>query len=63
VASYDLWMWHTFFGLLGSHTDINVLEHSSLLTKFIGGRAPPVNYSINNNDYTMMVYIIYDQHL
>jgi len=53
VASYDLWIWHAFFGLPGSHNDINVLEHSSLFTELTGGRAPSVNYSINNNDYTM----------
>ena len=26
IASYDLWIWHAFFGLPGSHNDINVLE-------------------------------------
>ncbi|KAL6205172.1 hypothetical protein ACLB2K_022434 [Fragaria x ananassa] len=26
VASYNLWIWHAFFGLPGSHNDINVLE-------------------------------------
>jgi hypothetical protein len=28
VASQDLWIWHSFFGLLGSHNDINVLHRS-----------------------------------
>ena len=31
VASKDFWIWHCFFGLPGSHNDINVLEHSPLL--------------------------------
>ena len=26
IASYDLWIWHAFFRLLGSHNDINVLD-------------------------------------
>jgi hypothetical protein len=26
VPSYDLWIWHVFFGLFGSHNDINVLD-------------------------------------
>jgi hypothetical protein len=26
VASYDLWIWHAYFGLPGSCNDINVLE-------------------------------------
>jgi hypothetical protein len=25
VASQDLWIWHSFFGMEGSHNDINVL--------------------------------------
>ncbi|XP_062155181.1 uncharacterized protein LOC133863235 [Alnus glutinosa] len=57
VASYDLWIWHAFFGLPGSHNDINVLEHSSLFNELAGGRAPSVNYSINGNDYTMGYYL------
>ncbi|KAK3205529.1 hypothetical protein Dsin_019575 [Dipteronia sinensis] len=31
VASYDLWIRHAFFGLPGSHNDINVLERSFYL--------------------------------
>jgi hypothetical protein len=26
VASQDLWIWHAFFGMHGSHSDINVLQ-------------------------------------
>lgn len=26
VASKDLWIWHAFFGMPGSHNDINVLQ-------------------------------------
>ncbi|XP_062164983.1 uncharacterized protein LOC133871570 [Alnus glutinosa] len=57
VASYDLWIWQAFFGLSGSHNDFNMLEHSSLFIELVGGRAPPVNYLINGNDYTMGYYI------
>ena len=39
VASYDLWIWHAFFGLLGSHNDINVLERSSVFSELAEGRA------------------------
>ncbi|XP_022040837.1 uncharacterized protein LOC110943395 [Helianthus annuus] len=28
VASYDLWIWHAFFGTLGTCNDINVLQRS-----------------------------------
>uniref|UniRef100_A0A2N9F603 DDE Tnp4 domain-containing protein n=1 Tax=Fagus sylvatica TaxID=28930 RepID=A0A2N9F603_FAGSY len=61
VASYDRWIWHAFFGLPGSHNDINVLEHSSIFTELTQGRAPPVNYSINGHDYTMGYYLADDE--
>ena len=57
VASYDLWIWHAFFGLPGSHNDINVLERSSVFALLSEGRAPPSNFSVNGNDYTMGYYL------
>lgn len=57
VASYDLWIWHAFSGLPGSHNDINVLERSSVFTELAEGRAPLVNYSINGHNYTMGYYL------
>ena len=30
VASYDLWIWHAFFGMPESNNDINVLDASNL---------------------------------
>jgi hypothetical protein len=60
VASYDLWICHTFFGLPRSNNDINVLERSFLFTELARGRAPQVNYSINGHDYTMGYYLVDD---
>ncbi|XP_076931510.1 uncharacterized protein LOC143596691 [Bidens hawaiensis] len=57
VASYDLWIWHAFFGMPGSHNDINVLERSFIFMELAQGRAPPVNYTVNGNDYTMGYYL------
>ena len=57
VASYDLWIWHAFFGLQGSHNDINVLEHSNVFSLLAEGKAPAINFSINGNDYTMGYYL------
>ncbi|XP_050286616.1 uncharacterized protein LOC126725756 isoform X1 [Quercus robur] len=57
VASYDLWIWHAFFGLPGSNNDINVLERSPVFSELAQGRAPPVNYSINGNNYNMGYYL------
>jgi hypothetical protein len=57
VASNDLWIWHTFFGLPGSHNDINVLEMSFIFYELTQMRASQVNYSINGHDYTMGYYL------
>ena len=70
VASQDFWIWHVFFGMPGSHNDINVLQRSEnndinvlqrspLLKRLCDGKAPPCNYTVNGNDYTMGYYIVY----
>jgi len=46
-----------FFWLPGSHNDINVLDRSFLFSDLVQGRAPPVNYTINDHNYTMGYYL------
>ena len=43
VASQDLWIWHSFFGLPGSLNDINVLHRSPVFAKLAEGEAPEVD--------------------
>jgi hypothetical protein len=57
VASYDLWIWHAFFGMPGSNNDINVLDASNVFADLRDGRAPAVNYIINGHEYTMGYYL------
>ena len=57
VVSYDLWFWHAFFGMPGSHNDINVLDSSHLFSDLENGRAPPANFTINGNEYDMGYYL------
>ncbi|XP_028070643.1 uncharacterized protein LOC114273076 [Camellia sinensis] len=57
VASYDLWIWHSFFGMPGSLNDITVLDRSPLFAELTRGRAPAANYTINNHAYTMGYYL------
>ena len=57
VTSYDLWIWHAFFGLPGSNNDINVLKRSHVFNELAKGRVPTVHYSINGHDYTMRYYL------
>ena len=53
VASYDLWIWHAFFGMPGSHNDINVLHRSPILSRYANGEQPPVSFTVNENTYDM----------
>ncbi|XP_020243102.1 putative nuclease HARBI1 [Asparagus officinalis] len=57
VASYDLWIWHAYFGLPGSNNDINVLQSSNLFDKLAQGTAPPANYTILGKDYDTGYYL------
>ncbi|KAL0875314.1 hypothetical protein Bca101_025019 [Brassica carinata] len=57
VASYDLWIWHAFFGLPGTLNDINVIERSPVFDDIINGQAPNVTFSVNGNEYHMAYYL------
>ena len=46
-----------FFGLLGSVSDIKVLQQSHLFTQLASGKAPAWNYMVNDHDYTMGYYL------
>jgi hypothetical protein len=57
VASYDMWIWHAFFGMPGSLNDINVLDRSHLFKDLANGEGPVVNFSVNGNQYNMGYYL------
>ncbi|VAH75859.1 unnamed protein product [Triticum turgidum subsp. durum] len=58
VALDDLWIWHSYFGLPGSHNDLNVLSRLSLFGRLFAGDAPPCNYVVNDDrQYTMGYYL------
>jgi hypothetical protein len=52
VADQDLWIWHAFFGMAGSHNDINVLQCSNMFSRLVEGHAPLVKFVINGYDTT-----------
>ncbi|XP_047341160.1 uncharacterized protein LOC124944858 [Impatiens glandulifera] len=51
VVDYDLWIWHAYFGLLGTNNDINVLESSHLLSDLAQDISPPTHYVIQGKEY------------
>ncbi|XP_051197020.1 uncharacterized protein [Lolium perenne] len=57
VASEDTWIWHAFYGLLGTLNDINVLNRSPLFARLVSGDAPTCNYNVMNNEYSMGYYL------
>ena len=57
VASQDLWIWNAFFGLPGTLNDINVLDRSPVFDDILQGRAPKVNFKVNNHTYHMAYYL------
>ena len=62
IASYDLWIWHAFFGPPGTLNDINVLDRSHVFDDIIKGQAPQVTFFVNGSEYhlvtiSLMVFI------
>nr|XP_043626088.1 uncharacterized protein LOC122597576 [Erigeron canadensis] len=52
VASYDLWIWHAYFGPAGSNNDINVLNESDLFHQLLQDKAPAVDFTVNGQQFT-----------
>ena len=57
VASYDLWIWHCFFGCPGSLNDINVVQRSPLLDAIDNGTMHSVTFLLNGRVYTLPYWL------
>jgi hypothetical protein len=57
VVSQDLWIWHGYFGVVGSKNDIIALNKLPLFTEVLKGQAPRVQFSINKRQYDTGYYL------
>lgn len=58
VASYDLWIWHAFFGVAGSNNDLNVLNQSSIFNHVYEETAPDSSFEVNQVRYKHGYYLV-----
>ncbi|KAI5311815.1 hypothetical protein L3X38_040988 [Prunus dulcis] len=57
VVGFDTWVWHAFFGVVGSRNDLNVLGQSPMFNDVLRGEAPNITYEINNTIYQNGYYL------
>ncbi|KAI4992431.1 hypothetical protein ZWY2020_051848 [Hordeum vulgare] len=57
AASQDIHIWHAFFGIAGSNNDLNMLNQSPLFFDALKGKAPQVQFSVNENEYSTGYYL------
>ncbi|XP_071712448.1 uncharacterized protein [Rutidosis leptorrhynchoides] len=56
-ASYDMWIWHSFFGMVCSNNGINVLNHSPSFDSLKKDRAAPSPFEVNGHVYPFGYYL------
>nr|GEV39941.1 hypothetical protein [Tanacetum cinerariifolium] len=58
VASQDFWIWHAFFGFVGSNNDINVLYQSPLFNDHKTRRVPKIPFVAKGITYPSGYYLV-----
>jgi hypothetical protein len=57
VATENLRIWHTLFGMPNSHNDINLMQRSPVFDDLANGRAPAIEFNVNGIDYHLGYYL------
>ncbi|XP_071741455.1 uncharacterized protein [Rutidosis leptorrhynchoides] len=57
VASYDLWIWHAYFGPADSNNEINVLNQSDLFNDLFQDTAHPCNFLVSECNFNKGYYL------
>ncbi|GKA53864.1 ALP1-like protein [Tanacetum coccineum] len=57
VASYDLWIWHAFFGVAGANNDLTVLNNSPLFDDLLDGIDPVAPFECNGVTFEKGCYL------
>ncbi|XP_076948964.1 uncharacterized protein LOC143621420 [Bidens hawaiensis] len=58
AASFDLWIWHAFFGMPGANNDIAVINASPLFDRLVNGVGPDTSFSTNDVNYEYGYYLV-----
>jgi hypothetical protein len=51
ICTYDLWIWHAFFGMSGTNNNINVLDNSLVLPDYLSSEAKDLSFNVNGQYY------------
>nr|GEZ50132.1 protein ALP1-like isoform X1 [Tanacetum cinerariifolium] len=57
VASYDLWIWHAFYGIAGANNDLTILNNSLLFDDHLDDIAPVVPFECNGVTFEKGYYL------
>nr|GEY57552.1 protein ALP1-like [Tanacetum cinerariifolium] len=60
IASYDLWIWHAFFGVAGANNDLTVLNNSPLFDDLLDDIAPVAPFECNRVTFKKRYYLVDD---
>jgi hypothetical protein len=57
IASYDLLIWHMFFGQLGTLNSINILYQIPIFEFLQEGKGISILYKVNGHQYNLAYYL------